>query len=106
LIEETAMGKRLTLLMLLVCADGLMTLRGIQMGFMQEANPYIFWLVMEAPILFLFAKVLLVSLGSAILWRYRDNVWSIHGVTLLLLTYSLLLFHHFNCYFRFITEGL
>ncbi len=90
------MDRKILCLILLVTADGLLTISGINLGFMAEANPFIDSQIKSTPWLMILIKLALVSLGSLILWIRRENRLAIAGMNLLLTAYSLLIFYHFT----------
>ncbi len=74
--------------------DAVLTLWWVHTGFAVEANPLISEIVVEHALLFISAKLALVSLGTWLLWRYRRRPLAVVGVfAAFLVYYGILLYH-------------
>ena len=84
----------LALILILNLVDALATLTWVELGYATEANPVMAELLGAGPVAFVGAKLLLVSGGVYLLWRYRARRLSIGAIVTAFLVYSLLLFEH------------
>lgn len=74
--------------------DILFTLGWVGFGHVEEANLLLVNLVRDHPILFVLAKISLVSLGSFLLWKHRGHPLAVVGIFLVFgLYYYVLLYH-------------
>jgi hypothetical protein len=74
--------------------DAIFTLLWVQTGLANEANVLLQDLVSNHTVLFMVVKLVLVSLGSILLWRYRKHPFAVAGLFLVFLAYySILLYH-------------
>ncbi|MCH6581508.1 MAG: DUF5658 family protein [Gammaproteobacteria bacterium] len=74
--------------------DILFTLAWVGFGHVEEANLLLIDLVRDHPILFVLAKISLVSLGSFLLWKHRSHPLAVVGIFLVFgLYYYVLLYH-------------
>lgn len=73
--------------------DAVFTLAWVTAGFAEEANPLLTELV-RYPVLFMSAKLALVSLGSWALWRYRQRPTAVVAIFTAFLVYYLILLYH------------
>lgn len=76
--------------------DAVLTLIWIWQGKATEGNPFIADLVHNQPGLFVAAKLGLVGLGSALLWRLRHHASAVVAIFSMFLVYYLLLLYHLN----------
>lgn len=67
-------------LIVLNLMDAVFTLLWVQVGLATEANLLLRKLVEEHPFWFLLSKVALVSCGSVLLWRRRENPLAVFGI--------------------------
>ncbi len=74
--------------------DALLTLFWVRAGLAQEANVFLRDLVDNHAILFVSAKIALVSLGSLLLWKYRRHPFAVVGLFAVFLVYYAVLLHH------------
>lgn len=75
-------------------ADAVFTLFWVHSGYAQEGNPLMEILVLDSPVLFVLAKVALVSLSAIILWRYRNRPTAVVALFMAFgVYYSLALVH-------------
>ncbi len=74
--------------------DALLTLFWVRTGLAREANVFLRTLVDNHPVLFVSAKIALVSLGSLLLWRYRRHPLAVVGLFVVFLVYYSILLHH------------
>lgn len=75
-------------------ADALLTLFWVRAGLAEEANAFLRLLVNDHAIVFVSAKITLVSLGSLLLWRYRRHPFAVMGLFAVFLAYYFILLHH------------
>lgn len=81
------------------CLDGILTIILVSTGKAVEANPLMAYLIGYHPILFMFCKQLLVSLGAVILWRLRENLLAVVSMFVIFLVYYVNLLHQLR-FFR------
>ncbi len=74
--------------------DAIFTLVWVHAGLAHEANFLLRDLVIDHPILFVLVKLVLVSAGSYLLWRYRRRPSAVIGLFLAFLTYYFILIYH------------
>jgi len=80
--------------LLLNLADAVFTILWVHAGLAREANTLMDELVSEHEVLFVVVKLGLVSLGSWLLWHWRDRPAAVVGLFLAFLVYyGLLLWH-------------
>lgn len=60
----------------------------------EEANVLLDNLVNDHPLLFVLTKILLVSLGSFLLWKHRSHPFAVVGIFLIFISYYYVLLHH------------
>lgn len=77
-------------------ADGIMTIYWIYNDKAVEWNPLLVRLVNEEPVKFMMVKILLVFLGSFLLWKLRKNAMAVVSLFLMFLVYYYLLLYHLN----------
>ena len=80
--------------LLLNLVDALATLTWIELGTAAEANPLMATLLDAGPVPFVLGKVVLVSLGVALLWRTRHRSLSLVGVFVLFTAYYAVVVQH------------
>ena len=76
--------------------DALFTLVWVIAGLAIEANPFLHVVVHEHPVVFVAAKLSLVSLGSLLLWRYRNRPLAVVAIFVAFIAYYALLLIHVN----------
>lgn len=81
-------------LLVLNLLDALFTLVWVRAGLAREANPLIAQLVNEHAVGFVLVKLALVSLGSWLLWQYRERPAAVIAIVAAFLTYYLILLYH------------
>ena len=91
--ETTVMVLVLALVWVLNFVDALMTIAWVQFGIALEANPLMADIV-EQPALFLTTKTVLVSLGTALLWRFRHKRLALRASLVALICYTAILLIH------------
>ena len=74
--------------------DAIFTLVWVRAGLAREANVLMRDLVNEHAVLFVVAKLGLVSLGSLILWKRRTHAGAVVAIFAAFLAYYLVLLHH------------
>ena len=82
------------ILLLFNMVDGLLTIAWVESGRAVELNPLMDYLIGIHPVLFMAIKLLLVSLGSLLIWRYRDRFLAVASLYLCVTAYSLLMLYH------------
>ena len=76
--------------------DAIFTLFWVRAGLAREANVLMRDLVNEHAVLFVVAKLSLVSLGSLILWRRRAHAGAVVGIFMIFLVYYFVLLYHLH----------
>ncbi len=74
--------------------DAIFTLWWVQAGVAEEANALMRQLVNEGALLFVLAKIALVSLGALFLWRRRTHGLAVVAIFMSFLVYYLVLLYH------------
>jgi len=77
-------------------ADAVLTLHWIFGGHAAEANPLMDRLIHMDPTVFMTTKLMLVALGSVLLWRLRERRAAVFAIFALFLTYYFLLLWHLD----------
>jgi hypothetical protein len=81
-------------LLVLNLLDAVFTLLWVRAGLAEEANALMRELVNDHAVLFVVVKVVLVALGSFLLWRRRHRPTAVIGIfTVFLAYYAVLLYH-------------
>lgn len=83
-------------LVMLNAIDGVLTIIWIETGRFSEANPLMDLLLSTNPVLFISVKMLLVSLGTMLLWRCRDSGLAVISIFVCFTAYCYVLTFHFN----------
>ena len=73
-----------------------MTIAEISSGQASEANPLMAGLVHSEPVFFALVKILLVSLGSYLLWRLRQRAFAVCAIFVAFMVYYFLLLYHLS----------
>lgn len=81
-------------LLVLNLLDAVFTLFWVRAGLAREANELMSDLVTEHAVTFVAVKLGLVSLGSWLLWRWRENAAAVIGIFAAFLVYYLILLYH------------
>jgi len=76
--------------------DAMLTLFWVWAGVAKEANELMAEWVVRSPLIFVSAKIGLVSLGTWILWRRRDHASAVIGIFGVFLVYYWILAIHFD----------
>jgi len=76
--------------------DAVFTLFYTQVGVAIESNPMMHVVLKSHPVLFVLAKISLVSLGVLLLWRMRDRRSAVVGLVGTSAAYTLLLIYHLS----------
>jgi len=103
------MGTMIFLVFLLNAADAVFTVYWIVGAETWETNPLMDLLLGIHPVVFTAVKLLLVALGSYLLWRYRRQRAAVIGIFALFIVYYWLLIvhlHGFNMLVRPLFERL
>ncbi len=81
-------------LLVLNLLDAIFTLVWIRAGLAREANALMRDLVNEHAVLFVIAKLGLVSLGSLVLWKRRAHAGAVVAIFVVFLVYYFILLYH------------
>ncbi len=81
-------------LIVLNALDGILTITWVGAGMATEANPFMEPLIGMHPVLFMLVKILLVSLGAMLLWRYRHKTIAVASLYFCFTLYSLVILYH------------
>jgi len=83
-----------TVLFVLSAIDGVLTLWGIGLGTIEEANPAMLWLIEKSP--FIFMALSLPLILGLVSWRLRNKSrWLVkYGLGLVLVVYALVTLSH------------
>lgn len=81
-------------IILLNALDGVLTIAWIETGRAIEINPLMGMLIDIHPVLFMCIKILLASLGTLLIWRFRDRSLAVASLYLCVAAYSLLMLYH------------
>lgn len=81
-------------LLVLNVLDAILTIAVISSGQADEANPLMAGLVHREPVFFAFVKILLVSLGSYLLWQLRQRAFAVCAIFVAFLAYYFVLLYH------------
>ena len=76
--------------------DAVFTLGFVQAGVAEEANPLMDSALAVSPVLFMLAKLSLVSLGIALLWRMRAHRAAAVGILCAALIYGSVVAYHIH----------
>lgn len=76
--------------------DAVFTLFWVRAGLAREANAVMRLLVNEHAVLFVVAKLTLVSLSSLLLWRLRTHASAVVSLFIAFVFYYLVLLHHLS----------
>jgi hypothetical protein len=74
--------------------DATFTILWVAAGLAREANPLFEELVRRDPVTFATAKLVLVALGSLLLWRLRHRPLAVIAIFVSFLAYYLILLYH------------
>jgi hypothetical protein len=85
--------------------DAMFTLVYIRSGVATESNPLMDQALTASPVLFMIAKLGLVSLGVLLLWRLRDHRAARFGLVATSTVYMTLLVYHLSGVERMTTLG-
>ena len=92
--------QKLQLLILVILTlnvtDGVLTIILVGTGRAVEANPLMAYLISHNPVLFMFCKQALVSLGILLLWRLRHHVLAVVSIVAVFVLYYLNLLHQIS----------
>ncbi|KLU61755.1 hypothetical protein CEB3_c19340 [Peptococcaceae bacterium CEB3] len=85
-----------TFLAILSILDGALTLWGLRLGTIEEANPLMQWLIARNPVAFMAAKVSLPVILGFLLWKAqnRPHKFVIRLLIVAILTYALVIIAH------------
>ena len=86
----------IVLIFIINAIDGLLTVVWVLSGQAEEANPLMADLLARSPAAFIIIKLVLVAMGSYLLWRYRRQRAAVIGLFLLFIAYYVLLVYHFS----------
>ena len=82
--------------------DAIFTIFWFYAGLAREKNPLLSELLLDYPVIFAIVKFMLVSLGSALLWRYRYRPSAIIAIFVAFMAYYALLIYHIQFFSRLI----
>jgi len=85
--------------------DAVATITWVSVGIAKEANPLMDMLIDHSPSLFLFGKMMLVTIGCLILWKNRAAKVTLSVSRALVVIYSILALYHlqgFVAIFKFL----
>jgi hypothetical protein len=74
--------------------DAVFTIIYTNAGYASEANPLMAVALASTPVVFVLAKVSLVSLGVLLLWRVRDRAFAAFGIVATAAAYALVVLYH------------
>ena len=97
------LGTMIFLVFLLNAADAVFTVYWIVGAETRETNPLMDLLLGIHPLVFVVVKLLLVAMGSYLLWRFRRQRVAVVGIFVLFIVYYWLLIvhlHGFNMFVR------
>ncbi|KLU62966.1 hypothetical protein CEB3_c06280 [Peptococcaceae bacterium CEB3] len=85
-----------TVLAILSILDGALTLWGLRLGTIEEANPLMQWLIARNPVASMAVKVSLPVILGFLLWRARNrpHKWVIRLLLTAVLAYALVIIAH------------
>ena len=83
-------------LVLLNALDGILTIFWIETAGFTEANPLMNIPISKHPVLFMSVKMLLVCLGTILLWRNRDHPFAAISIFFCFTVYCFVLTFHFS----------
>jgi len=78
--------------------DAVLTVLWVRTGLAIEGNPLLADLVLNRPVAFVLFKMTLVSLGTWILWRRRNQPLAVIGIFMLFMVYDWLLLVHLRAF--------
>jgi hypothetical protein len=100
LIPTTSLDRKLEkvigLTLVLNLIDAILTIFVVGMGLAIEKNPLMNGLLSRSPVLFVVVKLLLVSFGVILLWRFRHSRMAIGGIFFVFSTYVLIFLWHIH----------
>lgn len=85
-----------TVVLILNLLDAIFTIIYTRTGVAVESNPLMDVTLGASPVLFMVAKLGLVSLGVLLLWRLRHHRAARFGLVMTSTAYVMLLFHHLS----------
>jgi hypothetical protein len=76
--------------------DGALTLRGLELGAIEEMNPVMRWIIEKSPIAFMAVKLSLPVMLGFVLWkiRNRSRKFVASSLWLVLIVYSVVMMFH------------
>lgn len=80
--------------LILNLTDAVLTMIWLMLGAATEANPVMDALLRLGPVAFVTGKLLLVSLGTALLWQFRRRSLAVVAIFVSFLAYYFLLLYH------------
>ncbi len=92
--RETVLYVLLAGTLILNLVDMVSTMMFVLSGAALEANPLLAGLLADSPLSFGAVKIGLVSLGSSLLWRYRQHPAALFGASIAFGSYALVLLVH------------
>jgi len=76
--------------------DAVFTMMYTHAGYATEANPLMAVALASTPVVFVLAKLSLVSLGVLLLWRVRHRTFAAVGLVASAATYALIVVYHLS----------
>ena len=76
--------------------DAVFTIAYTHVGFATESNPLMHGVLATSPVVFMLAKLALVSLGVLLLWRLRHRRTAVAGLVAVSTAYVMLVCYHLS----------
>ncbi|MCB1859185.1 MAG: hypothetical protein KDI63_12970 [Gammaproteobacteria bacterium] len=84
------------LLIIFNAIDGAFTIFWVDSGKMREANPLMDYLINTHPVLFMSVKLLLVGLGTWLLWQFKKRPAAVISIFICFAVYFSILIYHLD----------
>jgi hypothetical protein len=94
--RSTAISIAAGVVIVLNLLDAMFTIVYLQTGLATEANPLMDGVMSASPVLFMAAKLALVSLGVHLLWRFRNHRSARFGLFATSAAYTMLIGYHLS----------
>jgi hypothetical protein len=92
--RQSFLEKMAYAILVLNLLDGAFTMIWVLSGQAREANPLMAGVIQESPVVFMVAKLTLVSLGVLILWRHRVRRLAAAAILGVVVCYSVIVLQH------------
>ena len=86
--------------------DAVFTMIYTNAGYAAEANPLMSVALASTPVVFVLAKLSLVSLGVLLLWRVRHRTFAAVGIAASAATYALIVAYHLTAMPQLVVAAL